>query len=64
MPGLLFGMFRIPTRLRALLDPEYHIAKSDTDITRIPADFLSGRLCPSSIIITVAILTILSVSSK
>ena len=40
LPGLMFGMFRMPTLLRALFDPEYHMAKPDSSMTRIPADFL------------------------
>jgi len=40
VPGLLFGMFRMPTLLHALFDPEYHMAKPDGSISRIPADFL------------------------
>lgn len=40
LPGLMFGMFRMPTLLRALFDKEYRMAKPDGDITRIPADFL------------------------
>lgn len=40
MSGLMFGMFRMPTLLRALFDPNYHMAKPDGALTRIPADFL------------------------
>ncbi len=40
MTGMLFGMFRMPTLLRALFDPEYRMAKPDGSMTRIPADFL------------------------
>ena len=40
LPGLLFGMFRMPTLLRALFDPDYHMAKPDGSMSRIPADFL------------------------
>lgn len=40
LPGLMFGMFRIPTLLRALFDREYHMAKPEGDMSRIPADFL------------------------
>lgn len=40
MPGLLLGMFRIPTLLRVLFDPEYRFAVPDSSLTRIPADFL------------------------
>ena len=40
VPGLLFGMFRMPTLLQALFDPEYHMAKPDGTISLIPADFL------------------------
>ena len=40
LPGLMFGMFRMPTMLRALFDPEYRMAKPDGSITRIPADFI------------------------
>ena len=40
MPGLLFGMFRMPTLLRALLNPDYRLAMPDASMTRIPADFL------------------------
>ncbi len=40
MPGLLFGMLRMPTLLRALFDPDYRLAKPDASVTRIPADFL------------------------
>jgi thioredoxin-dependent peroxiredoxin len=42
MPGLLFGMFRMPTLLRALFDPDYRMAVPDGSVTRIPADFLLG----------------------
>ncbi|MEN8168816.1 MAG: peroxiredoxin family protein [Pseudomonadota bacterium] len=42
LPGLMLGMFRMPTMLRALFDPDYRMAKPDADITRIPADFLIG----------------------
>ena len=42
LPGLMLGMFRMPTFLRALFDPEYRMAKPDSSITRIPADFLIG----------------------
>lgn len=42
MPGLLLGMFRMPTLLRALFDPDYRMAVPDADVTRIPADFLLG----------------------
>ncbi len=38
--GLMFGMFRIPTLLRAIFDPEYRMEKADGSISRIPADFL------------------------
>ena len=41
--GLLFGMFRMPTLLRALFDSEYRMAKADGSLTRIPADFLIGE---------------------
>lgn len=40
LPGLMFGMFRMPTLLRALFDPDYRMAKPDGSMTRIPADFL------------------------
>ncbi|HEY9147487.1 MAG TPA: redoxin domain-containing protein [Gammaproteobacteria bacterium] len=40
MAGLLFGMFRMPTLLRALFDPEFRMGKPDSSILRIPADFL------------------------
>jgi peroxiredoxin len=40
LPGLLFGMLRLPTLLRALLDPQYRMARPDGPVTRIPADFL------------------------
>ena len=40
IPGLLFGMFRMPTLLKALFDPQYQMAKPDGSISRIPADFL------------------------
>ncbi|PKM45733.1 MAG: hypothetical protein CVV05_05595 [Gammaproteobacteria bacterium HGW-Gammaproteobacteria-1] len=42
LPGLLFGMFRLPTLLRALFDPDYRMARPDGSLTRIPADFLIG----------------------
>ncbi len=42
MPGLLFGMLRLPTLLRSLFDPAYRMAKPDGSLTRIPADFLIG----------------------
>ncbi|WP_127477939.1 peroxiredoxin family protein [Sulfurivermis fontis] len=40
VPGLLFGMFRLPTLLRALFDPAYRMAQPDGSLTRIPANFL------------------------
>lgn len=40
LPGLMLGMFRLPTLLRALFDPEYRMARPDGPVTRIPADFL------------------------
>lgn len=40
LPGLMFGMFRMPTLLRTLFDREYRMAKPDGSISRIPADFL------------------------
>ncbi len=40
LPGLLFGMFRMPTLLRALFDRDYRMAAPDGSVTRIPADFL------------------------
>lgn len=46
--GLLFGMLRMPTMLRALFDPEYRLAVPDSSVTRIPADFLIG---PDQIIV-------------
>jgi peroxiredoxin len=42
MSGLLFGMFRMPTLLRALFDPQFRMGKPDSSILRIPADFLIG----------------------
>jgi thioredoxin-dependent peroxiredoxin len=42
MSGLWLGMFRMPTLLRALFDPDYRMAVPDADVTRIPADFLLG----------------------
>ena len=42
MPGLILGMFRMPTLLRALFAKEYRMAKPDSSLTRIPADFLIG----------------------
>lgn len=48
--GLLFGMFRIPTLLRALFDPQFRMARPDSSLLRIPADFLldsNGRLVES-----------------
>lgn len=43
IPGLMLGMFRIPTLLRAMFDPDYRMANSGGSMTRIPADFLIGR---------------------
>lgn len=40
MPGMMLGMLRMPTLLRALLDPDYRMANSGGSKTRIPADFL------------------------
>lgn len=40
IPGLMLGMFRMPTMLRALFDPDYRMARPDGSVTRIPADFL------------------------
>lgn len=40
MSGLLFGMLRMPTLLRALFDPQFRMGKPDSNILRIPADFL------------------------
>jgi len=40
IPGLMLGMFRLPTLIRAMLDPAYHMGKPDASVTRIPADFL------------------------
>lgn len=48
MTGLLIGMLRIPTLLRALFDPEYRLAVPDGSVSRIPADFLIG---PDQIIV-------------
>ncbi|MBE0509839.1 MAG: peroxiredoxin family protein [Chromatiales bacterium] len=48
--GLLFGMFRMPTLLRALFDPAFHLGKPDSSVLRIPADFLidsNGRITDS-----------------
>jgi thioredoxin-dependent peroxiredoxin len=42
MMGLWLGMFRMPTLLRALFDPDYRMAVPNADMTRIPADFLLG----------------------
>ena len=42
LPGLLFGMFRMPTLLRALFDRDYRMAAPDGSLIRIPADFLIG----------------------
>lgn len=42
VPGLMLGMFRIPTLLRALFDPAYKMASSGGKVTRIPADFVLG----------------------
>jgi len=42
LAGLLFGMFRMPTLLRALFDTQYRMARPDGSVTRIPADFLIG----------------------
>lgn len=38
--GLMLGMFRIPTLMRALFTPTYHMAAPDGSLSRIPADFL------------------------
>ncbi|MEJ2397282.1 MAG: redoxin domain-containing protein [Gammaproteobacteria bacterium] len=40
MPGLMLGMLRIPTLIRAMLDPLYRMASVDGSLARIPADFL------------------------
>jgi len=42
IPGLLLGMLRLPTLMRALFDPIFHMAKPDASIIRLPADFLIG----------------------
>jgi len=40
MPGMMLGMLRLPTLLRALLDRNYKLGLPDASLTRIPADFL------------------------
>jgi len=40
MGGLLLGMFRLPSLIGAMFDPLYRMAKPDSSISRIPADFL------------------------
>jgi peroxiredoxin Q/BCP len=40
MGGLMFGMLRLPSLIRAMFDPRFKMAKPDSSITRIPADFL------------------------
>lgn len=40
MGGLMLGMFRLPSLIRAMLDPLFRMARPDSSITRIPADFL------------------------
>jgi thioredoxin-dependent peroxiredoxin len=42
MTGLLFGMFRMLTLLRALFETDFRMGKPDSSILRIPADFLLG----------------------
>lgn len=42
MLGLLLGMFRLPTLMRAMFDKKYRMAKPDASLSRIPADFLIG----------------------
>jgi hypothetical protein len=42
VPGLMVGMLRMPTLLRAFFSPGYRMALPDGSVTRIPADFLIG----------------------
>ncbi|MEJ2452323.1 MAG: redoxin domain-containing protein [Gammaproteobacteria bacterium] len=40
IPGMMLGMLRMPTLLRALFDRAYKMGVPDASIMRIPADFL------------------------
>jgi thioredoxin-dependent peroxiredoxin len=38
--GMMLGMMRIPTLMKAMFTPGYKMAKPDSSMKRIPADFL------------------------
>ena len=40
--GMMLGMFRMPSLIRLMFDRNYKMAKPDSSIIRIPADFLIG----------------------
>ncbi|HDQ71143.1 MAG TPA: AhpC/TSA family protein [Chloroflexi bacterium] len=41
--GMMLGMFRLPTLMKALLDPQYQMARPDASVLRLPADFLIDK---------------------
>ena len=44
--GLVLGMFRVPTLMRALTDRHYRLARPNGSFSRLPADFLIGLTGP------------------
>ncbi len=40
--GMVLGMFRVPTLMRALRDRDYRFARPESAFSRLPADFLIG----------------------
>lgn len=41
--GVLLGMMRLPTLIKAIMTPSYKMAIPDSSMKRIPADFLIDK---------------------